>query len=98
MYTANKICQRIVASPSFETDMCSWAISTFEIRAGVPTPWLDVLPVSNDKLLLDALKVNKRPSVANAIKRYAKDESDQIIPLICRCWYPTLVPRAILKK
>ena len=88
MYTANEICQQIVVSPSFETDMYSWAISTFEIMAGVPTPWSDVLPVSNDTLLLDALKVNKRPSVANIIKRYAKDESDQIIPLICKCWDP----------
>ena len=88
MYTANEICQQIVVSPSFETDMYSWAISTFEIIAGVPTPWSDVLPVSNDTLLLDALKVNKRPSVANIIKTYAKDESDQIIPLICKCWDP----------
>ena len=86
MYTANEICQKIVASPSFETDMYSWEISTFEIMAGVPTTWSDVLPVSNDKLLLDTLKVNKQPSVANIIKRYAKDESDQIIPLICKCW------------
>ena len=53
--------------------------------ADVSTPWSDVLPVSNDILLLDALKVNKQPSVANIIKRYAKDESDRIIPLICRC-------------
>ena len=71
MYTANEICLQIVASPFFETDIYSWS---------------DVLPVSNDTLLVDALKVNKRPSVTNIIKRYAKDESDQIIPLICRCW------------
>ena len=63
MYTkmnTNKICQQTVASPSFETDIYSWAISTSEIIAGVPTPWSDVLLVSNDKLLLDALKVKKR--------------------------------------
>ena len=71
MYTANEICQQIVAPPFFETDIYSWS---------------DVLPVSNDTLLVDALKVNKRPSVTNIIKRYAKDESDQIIPLIYRCW------------
>ena len=88
IYIANEICHQIVASPSFETDMYSWAISTFEIMAGVPTPWSDVLTVSNDTLLLDALKVNKRPSVASIIKRYAKDESDQIIPLICKYWDP----------
>ena len=76
MYTANKIYQQIVASTSFETDICLWAISTFEIMAGFPTPWSNVLPVSNDTLLPDVLKVNKRPSVANIIKRYAKDESD----------------------
>ena len=52
---------------------------------GVGTPWSDVLSVSNDTLLLDALKVNKQPSVANIFKRYAKNESDQTIPLICRC-------------
>ena len=51
--------------------------------AGVITPWADVLPVINDTLLLDALKVNKRQSVANIIKRYAKDESDQNIQLVC---------------
>ena len=33
-------------SPSFETDMYSLEISTFEIMAGVPTPCSDVLPVS----------------------------------------------------
>ena len=75
-------------SPSFETDMYSLEISTFEIRTGDPTPWSDVLPVSNDTLLLDALKVNKQLAVANIIKKYAKDEIDQIIPLICKCWDP----------
>ena len=68
--------------------MYSLEISTFGIRAGVSTSWSDVLPVSNDTLLLDALKVNKRPALANIIKRYAKDESYQIIPLICKCWDP----------
>ena len=51
--------------------------------AGVPTPRSGVLPVSNDTLLLDTLKVNKQTSVASIIKRYAKEESDQIIPVIC---------------
>ena len=36
MYTANEICQQIVSSLFFETDIYSWAISTFEIMAGVP--------------------------------------------------------------
>ena len=53
--------------------------------AGVPTPWSDIQPVSNDTMLLDALKVNKRLSVGNTINRYAKDKSDQTIPLICKC-------------
>ena len=53
--------------------------------AGVPTPWSDILPVSNDTVLLNALKVNKRLSVGNTIKRYVKDKSDQTIPLICKC-------------
>ena len=57
MYIANEICQQIVASPSFKTDIYSRTMSTFEIMAGVPTPWLDVLPVSNDTLLLDVSKV-----------------------------------------
>ena len=88
IYTGNEICKQIVTSPSFETDIYSWAVSTFEVMAGVPTPWSDVLPVSNDTLSIDVLKVNKRPSVANIIKRYSKDESDQIIRLICKYWDP----------
>ena len=68
-----------------ETHIYLWIISTFELMAGVPTPWSDILPVSNDTVLLDALKVNKRLSVGNTIKRYAKDKSDQTIPLICKC-------------
>ena len=60
---------------------------------GFPTLWSDLLPASNSTLLLDALKATKRPSVANIIKRYATDESDQIIPPTCRCWDPDLNKR-----
>ena len=84
-YTAPELCNGKVKKASILTDVYSLAMSIYEILSSQPFPWLNVLPVLNDTLLLEALKENQRPSFDNIEQLYPCDVS-RVTGLIEKCW------------
>ncbi len=87
-YTAEEICLQYANAPSFSADIFSWAMTCYEIFAGVPSPWVNVLPILNDVLLVNALSEKKRPPISDLKHRYCGAEKtvDLLSKLICQCW------------
>ncbi|XP_057295131.1 receptor-interacting serine/threonine-protein kinase 1-like [Hydractinia symbiolongicarpus] len=85
-YTAPELCTGLVMKPSYQTDVCSWSITIFEILSDQASPWANVLPVVNDLLLFEALKNNQRPLVDHLQTIYSKEDYEFIAPIIKKSW------------
>lgn len=85
-YSSEEICLQTCQFPSFATDVFSWALKTFQILTGNPSPWSNVLPCPNDCLLINALKSNKRPSVKEISSRYDNVYVNHINEMLSLCW------------
>ena len=87
-YVAPELCQSLVNGPTKESDMYSFAITSFEILSNLSSPWVGLLPVINDVLLLQILRQDKRPQIENLQELY-KDEAlqfNQISQCIKEAW------------
>ena len=82
----SEICLQRVSELSLRSDIYSWAITIYEIFAGVSTPWIKVLPSANDFLLLNPLAANKRPPLQDISDKYSKNDSDFICATISKSW------------
>ena len=85
-YCDSEICLQRVSELSLKSDIYSWAITIYEIFAGVSTPWIKILPSTSDVLLLNALAANKRPPLQDISDKYSKSNSDFICATISKSW------------
>ena len=89
-HTVPEICLQYVKSATFETDICSWAITVYEILSGISPPWSRVLALLNDTLLIAVLCLDKQTPVEGLYKYYHKCYVLLISPVILSCWHGSL--------
>ena len=94
----SEICLQRVSELSLKSDIYSWAITIYEIFVGVSTPWIKVLPSTNDVLLLNALAANKRPPLQDISDKYSKNDTDLICANISKSWDPDSNKRPTISK
>ena len=85
-YLAEELCLQSGCKPSIESDMFSWALTCYQILAGLPTPWSNVVPLLNDVLLLEAYKKKVRPLFSDIMSKYADPSTKTLCFLISKTW------------
>lgn len=68
-----------------KSEVYSWALTAFEVFAGIPSPWWDVLPVLNDTLHIESLRKGIQPCLTDMSKTYNHDTTG-ISELISKAW------------
>ena len=85
-YTAPEICKQEVKGPSFKSDIYSWSMSSYEILSGYDSPWVNIIPILNDSLLLEALCQDKRPNINDLNQFYTFNDELWVFKMICNAW------------
>ncbi|XP_047135313.2 probable serine/threonine-protein kinase DDB_G0272254 [Hydra vulgaris] len=85
-YTAPEICKQEVKSPSFKSDIYSWSMSAYEVLSGYESPWVNIIPILNDSLLIEALSQDKRPNINDLNQFYTFNDETWIFKMICNAW------------
>nr|XP_047145638.1 putative serine/threonine-protein kinase [Hydra vulgaris] len=85
-YTAPEICKQEVKSPSFKSDIYSWSMSAYEVLSGYESPWVNIIPILNDSLLIEALSQDKRPNINDLNQFYTFNNETWIFKMICNAW------------
>ncbi|XP_065654902.1 probable serine/threonine-protein kinase DDB_G0272254 [Hydra vulgaris] len=85
-YTAPEICKQEVKSPSFKSDIYSWSMSAYEVLSGYESPWVKIIPILNDSLLIEALSQDKRPNINDLNQFYTFNDETWVFKMICNAW------------
>jgi len=85
-YMAPEICEGLVKCANTDCDIYSWALSVYEILAGVSSPWEKILPILSDTLLLQAIKENERPDINTFIDLYEDESVHKVASIILSSW------------
>ena len=92
-YIADEILLGSSIHATKNSEVYSWALTVFEVFAGIPSPWSNVLPVLNDALLIESLRKGIQPCLTDTSNRYNHDTTG-INELISKAWksYPNKKP------
>ena len=77
-YVAPEICANQALTPSYASDVYSWAITAYEILSNVSSPWENVLANLSDEILFRALSSGKIPNIATIDKLYLLGHTQKI--------------------
>ena len=84
-YVALEILNGVNISATKQSDVFSWALSSYEIMSKETSPWANNLPVMSDALLLEAYKNNARPSFEHITPLYNEKDLISSMARIITC-------------
>ena len=96
-YTEEEILLASSVHGTKNSNVYSWAMTAFEVFAGIPSPWSNTLPVLNDDLLIESLQKDILPCLTDISKRYNHDTTG-INEIISQTWKLHPVKRPTLEE
>ena len=72
--------------PSIESDLYSWAITSYEVIGFGSSAWCEVIPILKDQLLINAVKDKQRPDLNAITTLYPNENCETIITYIAKGW------------
>nr|XP_047129769.1 uncharacterized protein LOC124809792 [Hydra vulgaris] len=61
-------------------------MSAYEVLSGYESPWVNITPILNDSLLIEALSQDKRPNINDLNQFYTFNDETWIFKMICNAW------------